>query len=60
MYNVEDGKTLQRQWIQFVSLRAPFNKPDAKAGHNDLVQDDPIGWWYMHGDDAPEIKHLII
>ena len=58
MYTSEDGKVLQRQWIQFASLIGPFNKIDAKEDRDDLGQDDPIGWWKFHGDDAPEIKHL--
>jgi hypothetical protein len=60
MYNVDEGRALQRQWIQFVGLNGPFDKPDAKEDRRDLGQDDPIGWWRMHGDDALEIQHLAI
>ena len=60
MYSEEEGQTLRRQWIQFAGLKGPFNKPDAKADRADLAQDDPIGWWDMHGDEAPEIQHLAI
>lgn len=58
MYSSEEGKILRRQWLQFASLTGPFNKADAKEDCDDLGQDDPINWWRMHGDDAPEIKHL--
>ena len=58
MYSSEEGKILRRKWVQFASLIGPFNKPDAKEDRDDLVQDDPINWWRMHGGDALEIKHL--
>ena len=60
MYSSKEGKILQRQWVQFSSLTGPFNRVDAKEDRDDLGRDDPINWWRMHGDDAPEIKHLAI
>jgi len=60
MYSAEEGKILRKQWIAFAGLRGPFDKHDAKEDRNDLGHDDPIGWWGMHGDDAPEIKHLAV
>jgi hypothetical protein len=33
---------------------------DAQADRIDLGQDDLIGWWRMHGDGAPKLKHLAI
>ena len=44
----------------FANLNGPFNKHDAKEYLKDLGQEDHIGWWRMHGDDALEIKHLAI
>jgi hypothetical protein len=58
MYNAKEGKTLRRHWMKFASLNGPFKNPDAREDHNDLGQDDSIGWWTMHGDDAPKIQHL--
>jgi hypothetical protein len=46
--------------MQFAILNGPFNKSDAREDRNDLGQDDPIGWWTMHEDDASEIQHLSI
>jgi hypothetical protein len=58
--NAEEGRTLRRPWMQFASLNNPFNKPDAREYHNDLSQVDPIGWWTMHEDGAPDIQHLVV
>jgi hypothetical protein len=60
MYSAEERRTLWVQWIQFVGLNGPFDKPNVKEDHRDLGQDDPIGWWRMNGDDALEIQHLVI
>jgi hypothetical protein len=60
LYNAKEGKTLRRQWMQFTGLNGPFNKLDRRENHNNLDQDDPIGWWRMHGNDALEIQCLVI
>ena len=57
MYNEERVK-LRRQFVQFASLSDPFNTHGARANRIDLAQDDPVGWWRMNGDGAPELKHL--
>lgn len=54
-YSSEEGRTIRRQWMQFSSLKGPFNKPNTREDHSDLGQTDPIGWCTMHGDEAPEI-----
>ena len=60
MYDEDDAKKIRRQWVHFANLNGPFNKHDAKEDLKDLGQEDPIGWWRMHGDDAPEIQYLAI
>ena len=60
MYDEDEAKEIQRQWIHFACLNGPFNKHDAKEDLKDLSQEDPIGWWMMHGDNAPEIQYLVI
>ena len=60
MYSEEEGAKLRRQFVQFASLSGPFNKRGARVDRIDLGQDDPIGWWRIYGDGAPELKHLAI
>lgn len=57
MYN-EEGAKFRKQFVQFASLSGPFNTRGARADQIDLAQDDPIGWWRMHGDGSPKLKHL--
>lgn len=57
MYNEAEKESFRRQIVQFASLNGPFNT-SSRANHIDLAQDGPIGWWRMHGDGAPELKHL--
>lgn len=57
MYDADEAKKIQMEWIHFACLNGPFDKPDAKENRNDIGQEDPIDWWRMHGDDAPEIQY---
>ena len=61
VYTSEAAAIFRKQFMQFSRLRGPrFSTPECREDRATIAQSDPIGWWDLYGDDAPELRQLAV
>ena len=60
MSNKDDASNLSKQWCEFTNVCGPtYARLEVGMYRGTLTQNDPIGWWTLHGKGALDLRILV-